>query len=119
MPQHLRSKQLSQRDLMAAHCLAITAISSVLSGHLDVINETNLYKTCSAIHTGNRGHLDVLALLRSHHLGALTPGAEGQIDVPPFYQVCLEVRLELLYDVLPELIPNLDRTRTCSGRPQQ
>ena len=78
---------------MAAHRLAITAISSVLSEHLDVINETNLYKTCSAIHTGNRGHLDVLALLRSHHLGALTPVAEGQIYVPPLYQVCLEVCL--------------------------
>ena len=93
---------------MAAHCLAITAISSVLSENLDVINEIKLYQTCSAIHTGNRQHLKVLADLRSHHLGALTPGAEGQINVPPFYQVCLEVRLEQLYDRCPNLIPDID-----------
>ena len=89
---------------MAAHCFAITAVTSVLSEHLDVISELKLYQTCSAIHTGNRGNLNVLANLRSHHLGALTiftPGGEGQIDVPPVYQVCLEVRLEQLYDRWP------------------
>ena len=93
---------------MAAHCFAITAITSVLSEHLDVISELKLYQTSSAIHTGNRGHLNDLANLRSHQLGALTPGAEGQIDVPPFYQVCLEVRLEQLYDRWPNLIPDID-----------
>ena len=69
---------------MAAQCFAITAISRGLSEHLDVINEIKLYQTCSAIDTGNREHLKVLADLRSHRLGALTPGTEGQIDVPPF-----------------------------------
>ena len=92
---------------MAAHCFAITAVTSVLAEHMDVISELKLYQTCSAIHAGNRVHMNVLAKLRSHQLGALT-WVEGQTDVPPFYQVCLEVRLELLYDRWPNLIPDVD-----------
>ena len=93
---------------MAAPCLAITAVTSTLAEHLDVISELKLYQTCSCIHKGNKEHLKVLATLRSFKLGTLTPGAEGQNNVPPFYQVCLEIRLEQLYDSWPHLIPDVD-----------
>ena len=93
---------------MAAPCLAIAAIPSILAEHLDVIAELKLYQICSCVHKGNKEHLKVLATLRSFKLGTLTPGAEGQNNVPPFYQVCLEIRLEQLYARWPHLIPDVD-----------
>ncbi len=93
---------------MAALCLAITSVTSILAEHLDVIAELRLCQTCSCIHTGNKEHLKVLANLRSLNLGKLTPAAEGQTCVPPFYQVCLAIRLEQLYDRWPHLILYVD-----------
>ena len=93
---------------MAAPCLAITAVTSTLAEHLDVISELKLYQTCSCIHNGNQEHLKVLAKLGSFALGTFTPGAEGQKEIPPFYRVCLEIRLEQLYDRWPHLIPDVD-----------
>ena len=93
---------------MAAPCLAITAVTGILAEHLDVISELKLHQTCSCIHKGNQEHLKVLAKLRSFKLGTCTAGAEGQKEIPHFYQVCLEIRLEQLYDRWPHLIPDVN-----------
>ena len=52
---------------MAAHCFGITAITSVLSEHLDVVDEIKLYQTCSTVYSGNKVHRDVLQNLREYY----------------------------------------------------
>ena len=103
---------------MAAHCFGITAITGVLSEHLDVVDETRLYQTSSTAYSGNKVHRDVLQELREYYWGykviptlqrAHSQGTD-QIppSAPPIYRVCLEIRLEELYDRRPDLIPPAD-----------
>ena len=103
---------------MAALCFGILSITSVLSEHLDVVDEIKLYAACSAIYSGNKVHRDVLQNLREYLWGnKVTPTLQRAKDqgtcevppnVPPFYRVCLEFRLEDLYDRRPELMPLAD-----------
>ena len=103
---------------MAAHCFGITAITSVLSEHLDVVDEIKLYQTCSTVYSGNKVHRDLLQNLRDYYWGdkviltlqrAKDQGTcEVPPNVPPFYRVCLEIRLEELYDRHPNLMPSAD-----------
>ena len=103
---------------MAALCFGILSITSVLSEHLDVVDEIKLYGTCSTIHSGNKVHRDILRELRDYYYGyKVIPtlqrhhsqgSSEVQTNAPPFYRVCLEFRLEDLYDRRPELMPLAD-----------
>ena len=54
---------------MAAHCLGITAITSVLSECLDVVDEIKFYQTCSTVYSGNKVHRDILQNLRKYYWG--------------------------------------------------
>ena len=89
---------------MAASFFAIAAVTSALAEHLDVISELRVYQTCSCIHKSNLEHMKVLTGLRSFK----SPPAVGRNNVPPFYQVCQEIRLEQLYECKPHLIPDVD-----------
>ena len=103
---------------MAALCFGILSITSVLSEHLDVVDEIKLYGTCSTIYSGNKVHRGILQELRDYYYGyRVTPTlqrnhSQGSNDVrpnaPPLYRVCLEIRLEDLYDRRPELMPLAD-----------
>ena len=103
---------------MAAHCFGIPWITSVLSEHLDVVDEIKLYRTCSTIYSGNKVHRDILRELRDYYYAYnVIPtlqrhhsqgSNEVQPSAPPFYRVCLEFRLEDLYDRRPELMPLAD-----------
>ena len=91
---------------MAAHCFGILSITSVLSEHLDVVDEIKLYGTCSTIYSGNKLHRDNLRELRDYYYAyniiptlqrAHSQGSsEVQINAPPLYRVCLEFRLSHL-----------------------
>ena len=107
--------------LMAAHCFGILSITDVLSEHIDVVEEIRLYATCSAIYSGNKVHRDILKELRDyyyaynviptlqrHHSQGSNEGQETAQAAPPLYRVCLEFRLEDLYDRRPELMPLAD-----------
>ena len=106
---------------MAAHCLGITSITSVLSECLDVVDEIKLYQTCSTVYSGNKVHRDILQNLREYYWGnqviptlqrAQNQGTrEAPPNAPPFYRVCSEIRLEELYDRHPNLMPPADDDR--------
>ena len=89
---------------MAVSCFAITAVTSTFAEHVDVISELRLYQTTSCIHKGNLEHMKVLKNLRSFK----SPPAAGGNKAPPLYQVCLEIRLDQLYECKPHLIPDVD-----------
>ena len=103
---------------MAAHCFGILSITSVLSEHLDVVDEIKLYGTCSTIYSGNKVHRDILHELREYVWGTrVIPtlqrahsrgSSEVQPNSPPLYRVCLEIRLEDLYDRHPNLMLSAD-----------
>ena len=54
---------------MAARRFGILSITSVLSEHLDVVDEIKLYATCSAIYSGNKVHRDILLNIRNYYYG--------------------------------------------------
>ena len=106
---------------MAALCFGILSITSVLSEHLDVVDEIKLYATCPAIYSGNKVHRDILLNIRNYYYGyKVTPTLQrhhsqgsneqpqAEPKAPPFYRVCLEFRLEDLFDRRPELMPLAD-----------
>ena len=103
---------------MAAHCLGITSITSVLSEHLDMVDEIKLYQTCSTVYSGNKVHRDILQELPEYFYGTRViptlqrAHSQGTSEVPPkappLYRVCLEFRLEDLYDRRPNLMPPAD-----------
>ena len=105
----------------------ILSITDVLSEHLDVVDETLLYATCSTIYSGNKVHRDILRELRDYYYGYnVIPTLQShhsqgsneqqqqqqlqqvQPKAPPFYRVCLEFGLEDLFDRRPELMPLAD-----------
>ena len=109
---------------MAVHCFSILSITDILSEHLEVEDEVKLYGTCSSIHAGNKAHRDILKELRDYyyaynvrptlqrHLLYQCQGSNGEQETaqiaPPWYRVCLEFRLEDLYDRRPEVMPLAD-----------
>ena len=106
---------------MAAHCFGILSITSVLSEHLDVVDEIKLYGTCSTVYSGNKVHRGILQELREyfwgyrviptlqrHHSQGSNEGQETAQAAPRLYRVCLEFRLEDLFDRRPNLMPSAD-----------
>ena len=116
---------------MAAHCFGILSITDTLSEHIAVEDEVRLYGTCSSIYEGNKAHRDILKELRDYYYSyryreqqSQTRGVpptlqrfvfypitgsneeqEAAQRAPPLYRMCLEFRLEDLYDRRPETMP--------------
>ena len=74
-------------------------------------NLSNLSNPSNLINLSNLTLAPPLGLIsvRGRPPGAKGQGTwEGQSNAPPFYRVCLESRLEELYDRHPNLMPSAD-----------